>query len=241
MNRSVIRFFILFLIFPFTVPAQTAEEIVRQADEMMDYASAYMEARMVNTDRFGAKTIEYTAWAKDHNFLLEFTSDAEYGQKILRTDDRIYHFFPDSETIFTKSKGDSIVGLISYDDVTDESKMLDTYDVSLEGEETVEDVPCYKIFMTVKKGKRVAYPIQIVWFEKETSTPRRVEMFTRSNKPLKTMHIREVQEFEDKKVATDILITDDVRTGVTSEIFIEVVDLKQNIPDRLFTRRELTR
>jgi len=241
MNRTVIRFFILFLTVSFTVSAQTAEEIVRKADEMMDYASAYMEARMVNTDRFGAKTIEYNAWAKDHNFLMEFTSDAEYGQKILRTDDRIYHFFPDSETIFTKSKGDSIVGLISYDDVTDEANMLDTYDVSLEGEEMIEGVSCYKIAMTVKKGKRVAYPIQIVWFEKDSSMPRRVEMFTRSNKPLKTMNIREVQQFDDKMIPTDILITDDVRTGVTSEIFIETVDLNQTIPDSLFTRRELTR
>jgi outer membrane lipoprotein-sorting protein len=241
MNRNVIGFFMLFFGFCFTALAQTAEEIVRQADEMMDYESAYMEARMVNTDRFGAKTVEYTAWSKGHNFLMEFTSDAEYGQKILRTEDRIYHFFPDSETIFTKSKGDTIVGLISYEDVTDESKMLDTYDVSLEGEETIEGVSCYKIAMTVKKGKRVAYPIQIVWFEKETYIPRRIEMFTRSNKPLKTMVLRKIQKFDGKQVATDILITDDVRTGVKSEIFIENVDLNQSIPDSLFTRRELTR
>lgn len=241
MNRYVIRFLILFLTVSFTVSAQTAEEIVQQADDAMDYESAYMEARMVNTDRFGAKTIKYTAWAKGHNFLMEFTSDAEYGQKILRTNNRIYHFFPDSETVFTKSKGDSIVGLISYDDVTNESNMLDSYNVSLEGEEVIDGVSCYKISMMVKKGKRVAYPIQIVWIEKGTYTLRRIEMFTRSSKPLKTMVIREMQEFDGKQIATDVLITDDVRTGVRSEIFIEDVDLNRSIPDSRFTRRELTR
>ncbi len=239
MKLPVIPFFLLFL--ALTLSAQSAEEIVRRADDAMDYESATMKARMVNTDRFGAKTIEYTAWARGTNFLMEFTSEAEYGQKILRTDDRIYHFFPDSEAIFTKSKGDSVVGLISYDDVTNESDMLDNYDVSLEGEEILKGISCYKISMRVKKGKRVAYPNQLVWIEKATYTIWRVEMFTRGYKPLKTMEIREVRDFEGRKIATDILIIDDVRKGVSSEIFIDHVELNRPIADSKFTRRELTR
>ena len=236
------RFMMLFLLFfALTLSAETAEEIVRRADDAMDYESASMEARMINTDRFGAKTIEYTAWAKGTNFLMEFTSDAEYGQKILRTGDRIYHFFPDSETVFTKSKGDSVVGLISYDDVTNESDLLDDYNVSLEGEERLDGVSCYTISMRVKAGKRVAYPIQTVWIEKGTYAIWRIEMFTRSGKPLKTMKIREMGEFDGKQIATNVLLTDDVRKGVTSEIFIDRVELNRSIADSKFTRRELTR
>ncbi len=221
--------------------AQSAEEIVRNADEAMDYESAYMEARMVNTDQFGSKTISYRAWAKNRDFLMEFTSDAEYGQKILRTEDRIYHFFPEAETIFTRGKGDTIVGLISYEDMTDESDMLDTYDVELEGEEDLEGVPCFIIFMEVKRGKRTTYPKERVWIEKGTWTVRRVEMFTRNGKALKTMEIREVKDFGGTRMAVDILLTDDVRRGVSSEIFIDEADLSRDIPDRMFTRRELTR
>lgn len=221
--------------------AQSAEEIVRRADDAMDYQSAYMEARMVNTDRFGAKTVEYRAWAKDENFLMEFTSTAEFGQKILRTEDRIYHFFPDSESIFTKSRGDSIVGLISYDDVTNESNMLDLYDVTLAGREQIAGEPCFVISMQVKRGRRVAYPIQTVWITEEDYTIRRIEAFTRNNQPLKTMEIREVGEFDGVRMAVDILITDEVRTGITSEIFISHVRLNESVPDSMFTRRELTR
>ncbi len=239
MKRTILILFILGL--AWSLAPQSAEDIVLRTDESMDYDSAYMEARMINTDRFGEKVIHYNAWAKGSNFLMEFTSDAEYGQKILRTDDRIYHFFPDSETVFTKSKGDNIVGLISYDDVTDESGMLDNYDVTLEGEEEVSGFLCYKISMEAKPRKRVAYPIQIVWIEKDNFVMRRVETFTRGNKPLKTMEIREVSVYDGKVMATDILITDDVRRGVSSEMFIDEVELNLDIPDRMFTRRELTR
>ncbi len=239
MKRTILILFILGL--AYSLAGQSAEEIVRRTDDLMDYHSAYMEARMINTDRFGEKIIHYKAWAQDSNFLMEFTSDAEYGQKILRTDDRIYHFFPDSETVFTKSKGDNIVGLISYDDVTDESGMLDNYDVTLEREEEISGVLCYKISMEAKPRKRVAYPIQIVWIEKETFVMRRVETYTRGNKPLKTMEIREVGVFDGKVMATDVLITDDVRRGVSSEMFVDEVELNLDIPRRMFTRRELTR
>jgi len=237
------RFVLVLLV---TVPvgilaAQSAEDIVRRADGVMDYETAYMEARMVNTDRFGAKIIEYRGWASGTNFLMEFTSDAEYGQKILRTGDRIYHFFPDSESVFTKNRGDSILGLISYDDITDENELLDTYDVSLAGEEQIRGVPCFVIHMQVKRGKRVAYPVQTVWIARDTYTIWRVEMFTRNNQPLKTMEIREVAEYDGVQMAVDILLTDQVRTGVTSEIFVQDVELNGIIPDSLFTRRELTR
>lgn len=233
---------LLFFLLPgVSLYAQSAEEIVRRSQEVSNYNSAYMEARMVNSDRFGDKTIEYRAWAKGENFLMEFTSDAEYGQKILRTEDRIYHFFPDSETIFTKSKGDSIVGLISYEDVTDESDILENYEVEIEGEETIQGVDCYKVSMEVKKRRRVAYPQQTAWIEKESWIIRRVKMFTRAGTPLKTMEIQEVQEFGGKKIATDILITDDVRPDVSSRIYIEEADLHRSIDDSRFTRRELSR
>lgn len=220
---------------------RSAEEIVQRADEAMDYESAYMEARMVNTDQFGPKTIAYRAWGKDRNFLIEFTSDAEYGQKILRTEDRIYHFFPEAETIFTRGKGDTIVGLISYEDMTEESDMLDIYNVQLEGEERLGGTPCFRVLMEVKKGKRTTYPIERVWIEKDTWIVRRLEMFTRGGKPLKTMEIREVKNFGGTLMAVNILLTDEVRPGVRSEIFIDEADLNREIPDSMFTRRELTR
>ncbi|HAK45857.1 MAG TPA: hypothetical protein DCO79_08065 [Spirochaeta sp.] len=219
----------------------TAEEIVSRADDVMDYSSAYTEARMINTDRFGEKVIAYRAWSKGTNFLMEFDSDAEYGQKILRTDERIYHFFPDSETVFTKSKGDSVVGLISYDDISNESGMLDNYEAELLGEDVLEGTACFKIKLKAKPRRRVAYPVQIVWIVQENFVIRRVEMFTRSNKPLKTMVIDEVKDFGGSLLAAHMLITDEVRRGVTSEIFIDNAELNIDIDDKKFTRRELTR
>lgn len=223
------------------VGAQDADEIVRRADERQDYDTAYMEARMVNTDQFGSKTIEYVAWAKGTDFLMEFTSDAEYGQRILRTDGRIYHFFPDSETVFTRGQGDSIVGLISYDDVTNEEGILDNYTARIDGEESIDGVATYRILLEARPRRRVAYPNQLMWIEKESLIIRRIEMYTRTMQALKTMEVREVEEIDDVLVPTNMLLTDEVRANVTSEIFVETAEVGISIPDSRFTRRALTR
>jgi len=221
--------------------APVAQDIVRRADARQDYETAYMEARMVNTDQFGSRTITYVAWAQRTDFLMEFTSDAEYGQRILRTDGRIYHFFPDSETVITRSEGDSIVGLISYDDVTNEESLLDNYAATMDGEETLGGAATWRIRLQARPGRRVAYANQLVWIEQESLIIRRVEMYTRSMQPLKTMEMRAVKDVDGVHVPTDMLITDEVRRDVTSEIFVEKIDVGIPIPDSRFTRRALTR
>ena len=221
--------------------AQSAEEIVRRADEAMDYQSSYIQARMVNTDRFGRKEVSYDAWSEGTSFLMEFTSPAEFGQRILRTDDRVYHFFPESESVFTKNKGDSVVGLVSYDDVTNENDLLDDYEVELVGEEELNGVTCYIVDMTVRKGRRVAYPQQRVWISRERYTIWRVEMFTRRGQPLKRMEVRAVDTIDGTQIATDMVLTDQVRSGVSSEIFIDTVELGIDIDRARFSRRALVR
>ena len=214
-NRIIAKCILLFplVLAARNTPAETAEEIAARADERMDYESAYIEASIVNTDRFGSKTITYKAWAEGSDFLMEFTSTAERGQKILRTADRIYHFFPESELVFTRSRGDEILGLISYEDLTDEAGLLENYEVDLDGEEELNGIPCRRLTMQAKRGKRLAYPRQTVWIEAGTYIIRRIEMFTRTGQPLKTAEIRKVEETGGKLMATDILLTDEVRRG----------------------------
>lgn len=240
-NARAIWFSLLLVAAGGTAEGQTAEEIVRRAENARRYESAYMEARMVNHDTFGSKTIEYRLWAREDRFLLEFTSDAERGQRILRTEDRVYHFFPDSEAVFVRSAGDQIIGLISYEDVTRETEILEEYTVALEGEETIGGRRCYRVAMEVKERRRVAYPRQTAWIDAADYTIRRVEMFTRRGESLKTMEVREFRQISGVTVAVDAVIVDEVRPEVRSEIFVKTVDLDQPLPENLFTRRELTR
>lgn len=243
-NVFIMAGLIVSMIFATGLFAQTAEEIVRQADDIQDYNSAYMEVRMINTTKQGVKNLAYKTWAKDSNFMMEFTGGEEDGQKILRTKKKIYHYFPNSELVYIKGNNDSVFGssgLISYDDVSDEDDMLDKYNAEIMGRETINGAKCFKIKLLMKPKKRVAYPIQILWIEEGTYTIWRTDMFTRGNKPLKSMLVRKVKMIQGKQVPVDMILTDSVRRGVSSEIFVDVAQLNIDISAGKFKYSELQR
>lgn len=243
-NILIVIGWLFSMVFTIGLFAQIAEEIVQRADDAEDYNSAYMEIRMVNTTKQGVKNLAYKTWAKGSDFIMEFTGGEEDGQKVLRTKKKIYHYFPNSELVYIKGNNDSVFGssgLISYDDVSDENDMLDNYNAEIIGRETINGAQCFKIKLTMKPKKRVAYPIQIVWIEEGTYTMWRAEMFTRGNKPLKNLEVRKVKVIQGKQIAVDIILTDSVRRGVSSEIFVDVTRLNIDIPAGKFKYSELQR
>ncbi len=84
---------ILFL--PVSLFAITAEEIVREMDAQATFETSYSTGSIKTTDRFGTKESTFKAWSRGTtDSLIEFTSIAERGQKILRTKGSLYLFYP---------------------------------------------------------------------------------------------------------------------------------------------------
>ncbi|MFW6223714.1 MAG: outer membrane lipoprotein-sorting protein, partial [Spirochaetota bacterium] len=79
---------------------QSAEEIIRRLEANQTHETSRTEGRMVIHDRFGRRTTEFIMFARgSDDALIEFTSAEEAGQKVLRTDDEIYLFYPDASEL----------------------------------------------------------------------------------------------------------------------------------------------
>src|SRR5512137_1984634 len=80
--------------------AQTAEEIVARLQANQVFRTSRIEGVMTVTDRFGTKETRFVSYARgDADALIQFTSPEEKGQKILRTKDEIYLYYPDAEEV----------------------------------------------------------------------------------------------------------------------------------------------
>ena len=76
----------------------TAEDIVERLQANQVFTTSRLQGLMAVTDRFGTKETRFTSSTRgDAEALIEFTSTEEKGQKILRTKDEIYLFYPDAE------------------------------------------------------------------------------------------------------------------------------------------------
>ncbi len=224
--------------------AISAEEIIEKMEENQVYESARSEGEMIINDRFGVKRITFVSWAQGtEKSLLEFTSRQERGQKILRTEDEIYLYFPDAAEVIRLQGAalrDSVLGSdFSYEDMTGDKGLLDDYRVKLLGSEEAEGVDCYKIEMEAK-SRNVPYPSQIIWVDKERFVGIKVHKFSLSGKLLKEMFVKEFVEKKGKIIPVHMVMKDAMKRAGSTEFYIEELDLDIRVPDSKFSLEELT-
>ena len=225
-------------------PALSAEEIVRKMEENQVHESARSEGRMIINDRFGEKIITFVSWSRgEEKTLLEFTSRQERGQKILRTEDELYLYFPDAAEVIRLQGAalrDSVLGSdFSYEDMTGEGDALEDYRVELLGTEEVEGEECYKIKMDAK-SRSVPYPSQIVWIDTELFVFRKVHKFSLSGKLLKEMFATDFMRKSGKYIPVRMVMKDAMKRNSSTEFHIEELDLEADVPESTFSIEELT-
>lgn len=243
MNKKITVLILSILFLAVSLSAQSAEEIIRTMDDLQSFDSMKATGSMVTNDRFGTKKVDYISWSQGNdNFIIEFTSAAELGQKILRTADELFLYYPDAEEIIRLQGAalrQSMMGSdISYEDMTEGNDTLSKYDVELTGSEVVDGQDCHVIEMTAK-SRKVPYPRQTLWVVKETNIVEQVQYFSKSGKLLKEMRVLEVDEYDGKIVITRMVLEDKLKKNSSTEMIVEDIETNPSLGSDFFSLDQL--
>jgi outer membrane lipoprotein-sorting protein len=199
---------------------------------------------MVIHDRFGQRTSEFIMYARgEEEALIEFTSASEAGQKVLRTEDEIYLFYPDAAELIRLQGAalrQSMLGSdVSYEDMTGNRGYLDTYEVELGGRERIDGRPCYVLELEAT-SRDVAYPRQKMWVDAELYVMRRAEQYALSGRLLKVVEVQELMREAGKVFPSHMTIRDQLKQDTRTEFVIEEAEIGIDLPPRIFSVEELT-
>ena len=224
--------------------ALTGDEIIRRMERHERHDSMQSTGSMEITDRFGTRTKTFMSTALgDDRSLLEFTNPEEAGQKVLRLEDEIYLYFPDSEDVIHLQGAalrDSVLGSdFSYEDMTGSSSRLNDYEVVLEGTEEIDGHETYRLRLTAKR-RDVVYPVQVAWVDSERFVTRRVELFSRRGRALKRMAVTEFREVGDKVIGTRLEMSDFMKKESMTVFTIDDFAVDEPVDESLFSLEELT-
>lgn len=224
--------------------ALTPEEIMREADAQQTFETSVSSGEFRITDRFGVKVTTFNAWSRGADeSLIEFTSIAERGQKILRTRDSLYLYYPDAEELIRMQGSalrQSMLGSdISYEDMTGNKDHISHYEVVMEGEDVVNGRPCYVLHLSALT-RTVPYPQERVWIDKESYIIWRGEYSTKSGRLLKEIEVLETRMIDGREIAVKTRISDKMKKD--SETLMILTELHINVPidERLFSIDELS-
>jgi outer membrane lipoprotein-sorting protein len=222
----------------------SAEEIVRRLEATRTFETSRVEMTMTVEDRFGRRVSRMTAWSRGaEDSLIEFTSPAERGQKVLRTEDEIYLFYPDAAELVRLQGAalrESMLGSdVSYEDLTGGRSILDDYDVTLEGEETIDGAPVYVVALEAR-SRRVAYPRQTLWIDADMFATRRTEQSALNGRLLKTVTSDQFERIEGTWVARRTVISDALKRNSSTTVEVTTIEVGLPLDPALFSLAELS-
>lgn len=244
MRQKMFASILILLLVMTSLGAVTAEQIVREMDALETFDTSYSEGEIVTTDRFGKKTSTFKVWSRGaYDSLIEFTSVAERGQKVLRTEGELYLFYPDAEELIRLQGAalrQSMLGSdISYEDMTGEKDTLSQYDVQLLRDEMVNGRSCH-VLQFDAKTRTVAYPRQVVWVDKETYMVWKGEFSTKAGRLLKEMAVLDTMEVDGRTLPSVTRISDKMKRDSATEMRLTKLDIDISLDPAIFTLQNLT-
>ncbi len=227
-----------------TVSAITAIEIVNKMDDLETYKTSSSRGKITSNDRFGEKTSTFKAYSKGaYDSLIEFTSLAERGQKVLRTEGELYLYYPDANELIRLTGAalrQSLLGSdISYEDMTGEKDTLKDYEVTLKGNTIVNNRACY-ILQLVAKTRKVAYPTQTLYVDKETFVVWKGEYSTASGRLLKEIEVLSTIKVDDRTIPNETKIIDTLKRNTSTIMKIDSIEIDIALDENLFSIDSLT-
>jgi hypothetical protein len=175
-----------------------AETILRRAETVrspdLDYAVDFRLEVIDPDSLWKQRTAAYTliAHGKDHS-LVVMREPLQFYPGTLLIDDGLYWLLlPRSTRPFQLSPRHVLDGDIANGDLA-RGNLLSHYAPSLEGEETVRDLPCYRLRLA-RRSERAMYPEIRVWITKDGLRPHRFDYYGETGALLKTAYYRDYTE-----------------------------------------------
>ncbi len=199
---------LLSLFFHSSIVPEDAKEIVRRADSRMRGASseATMTIKIVRPTYSREMTMK--SWSKGNDLaLVLITSPAkEKGTVFLKRKKEVWNWLPSIERTIKlppSMMSQSWMGTdFTNDDLVREASMVEDYEHTLLGEESLEYGPCYKIQLLPKKEAAVVWGKVILWIEKKDYLILRAEYYDEDGRLMNTMTGSQVKKLGGRLIPT---------------------------------------
>ncbi len=221
-----------------------ASEVLRKIDQNMSATNQVINSTMIIHGRRSSRSITSKSWiAGENKSFTEYIAPArEKGTKMLKIDDQLWMFSPQSDRTIRISGHmlrQSLMGSdLSYEDMMEDRRLEEIYSGEITGEEQIDDRACWVMELSATKDD-VAYHSQKLWVDKEYMTPLKQQLFAKSGKMLKVVELSDLFQIDDRWYPKHMLFQDVLLKGKGTEFIINAIEFDVDIPDYIFTKASL--
>ncbi len=230
-----------------SVLAQTAEEIIRKAEDAVKGETAHgiIEMTVVTPDYTREMRMESWWIGNEKALIVTEKPRKEAGNKTLKIGNEMWNYLKNTETTIKIPPSMMLQSWngsdFTNDDLVRESNLIEDYDQQLAGTDTVQGANCWKVELLPKPDAPVVWGKLLYWVRQQDYLPARVEYFDESGELIRYLDYHDYQQMGDRKIPAKWVMHNVDKPGRRTEIRLVEMAFDVKIPDRIFSFRELER
>ena len=242
--KKVICFF-LFIIFTNILNAQTAEEIVQTAEDLIKGETAH------GTFKMTVKTPDYTRvlkmdswWVGNEKALIVINSPKkEAGNKTLKVGNEMWEYLKNTESVIKIPYSMMLQSWngsdFTNDDIVHEADLSEDYYLKKVKGGDIGNVACWKIELTPKPGSSVVWGRLYYWVRQTDYLPALVQYYDENGTLVREMIFSKIKKFSRRKIPSTWTMVDRENDGYSTTFQILSVKFDIYIDDNIFSLSEL--
>lgn len=210
----------------------------------MSSKTRILTAKMEIEGARGTRTMEFKSWSEgDKKAFTEYLTPArERGTKMLKLENQLWIYSPSTDRVMQISGHmlrQSVMGSdMSYEDMMNDTPLLERYKAEVTGVEKVEGVNCWVVTLTAVK-EDVNYYMQKIWVDKDRNIPLKMDLYAKSGKLLKQTQLSNVQKIKGRWFPLQMIYKDMLKEGKGTRMTIQKIEFDAVIPQAIFNKGNL--
>lgn len=244
---KLIKYSLLILVVALPIFAQTANEIIEKAEDILKGESAHGVIEMTVKTSDYERTLKMESWwvGNEKALIVIESPRKEKGNKTLKIGNEMWYYLKNTETTIKIPPSMMLQSWngsdFTNDDLVRESNLAEDYTQNIAAEEEFNSEMCWRIHLTPNPDAPVVWGKLYYWVRMKDYMPSKVEYYDEEGKLVRHMIFSEIKKFDDRNLPSVWTMYDDIDKGEYTEIKVLEMEFDLNIPDRKFSFQELER
>lgn len=243
-----IKIFISFLfLFTLQIYPQTAEQIVKQAEDLLKGKTAHGVIEMKITTPDFERTLQMESWwiGNEKALIVIKSPKREQNNKTLKIKNEIWNYLKNTETTIKIPPSMMLQSWngsdFTNDDLVRESSLADDYNQNLMAEEEISGEKCWKIELIPKPNAPVVWGKIYYWVRQTDYLPAIVQYYDEKGRMVRYIYYTDIKAFGKRKIPSKWTMYNKSKEGNSTEITLLSMEFDIPISDRFFSFQELER
>jgi len=238
---------LLFLLVTSLLYSQDAKEIVKKANDLTLGKTSQGENTMILIRPDWKREVSMKIWSRGTDFyMILITAPArEKGQVFMKRYNEMWNWVPSINKMIKippSMMSQSWMGSdFTNDDLLKQFSIVNDYNHTIIGSDSVEGFDCYKIKLLPKPDAAVVWGKIIMWIAKKDYYELKAEYYDEFGELVNKQFGSDIKDFGDRKLPSKFVMIPMDKKGNQTILKMDKMVFNKNIPERFFSQQNMKR